>query len=90
MYNPKYNIYNLSMGQWFNVQSYASIWQFPEMYALTKQEIKNPHIKEMNDPVATKIFQSYEIQQHKCYHRLLGSIYEEDDEWDQGSQPSEG
>ena len=40
MYNPKYNIYNLSMGQWFNVQSYASIWQFPEMYALTEQEIE--------------------------------------------------
>ena len=36
MYNPKYNIYNLSTGQWFDVQSYASIWQFLEMYALTK------------------------------------------------------
>ena len=23
MYNPKYNIYNLSMGQWFDIQSYA-------------------------------------------------------------------
>ena len=39
MYNPKYNIYNLSMGQWFDIQFYASIWQFPEMYALTKWEI---------------------------------------------------
>ena len=26
MYNPKYNIYNLSIGKWFDVQSYASIW----------------------------------------------------------------
>ena len=56
MYNPKYNIYNLSMGQWFNVQSYASIWQFPEMYALTEQEIKTLWVKEMNDPVATEMF----------------------------------
>ena len=61
MYNPKYNIYNLSMWQWFDVQSYANIWQFPEMYALTKQEIETLRIKEMNDPVATKMFRAYEI-----------------------------
>ena len=89
MYNPKYNIYNLSMGQWFDIQSYASIWQFPEMYTLTEWEIKNLWIKEMNDPVATEMFWAYEIQHHKCYHWLLGSIYE-DSEWDQGSQPSAG
>ena len=65
MYNPKYNIYNLSMGQWFNVQSYASIWQFPEMFALTEQEIKNIQIKEMNDPMANKMFRAYKIRQHK-------------------------
>ena len=65
MYNPKYNIYNLSMGQWFDVQSYASIWQFPEMFALTEQEIEKLQIKEMNDPVANKMFQAYEIRQHK-------------------------
>ena len=53
IYNPKYNIYNLSIGQWFNVQSYASIWQFSEMNALAKWEIKNLCIKERNDPVAT-------------------------------------
>ena len=80
MYNPKYNIYNLSMGQWFDIQSYASIWQFLEMYALTKQEIKNLQIKEMNDPVATEMFQAYEIQQHKCYNQLLSRIHEEDSE----------
>ena len=74
MYNPKYNIYNLSMGQWFNVQSYASIWQFPEMYALTEWEIKNLHIKEMNDPVPTKMFWAYEIWQHEHYHQLLEHI----------------
>ena len=61
LYNPKYSIYNLSMGQWFDIQSYASIWQFPEMYALTEQKIQNLWIKEMNDPVATKMFQAYEI-----------------------------
>ena len=54
MYNLKYNIYNLSMGQWFDIQSYASIWQFSEMYALTEWEIETLQIKEMNDPVATK------------------------------------
>ena len=32
-----------------------------EMYTLTKQEIKNLHIREMNDPVTTKMFQAYEI-----------------------------
>ena len=90
MYNPKYNIYNLSMGQWFDIQSYASIWQFPEIYTLTEQEIKNLWIKEMNDPVATEMLQAYEIQQHKWYHRLLNRIYEEDSKWDQGSQPSAG
>ena len=26
MYNPKYNIYNLSMGQWFDIQMYTGIW----------------------------------------------------------------
>ena len=36
LYNPKYSIYNLSMGQWFNVQIYAGLLQFPEMYALTE------------------------------------------------------
>ena len=90
MYNPKYNIYNLSMGQWFNIQSYASIWQFPEMYALTEWAIESLRVKEMNDPVATKMFQAYEIWQHKQYHQLLNRIYEEDSEWDQGSQPSAG
>ena len=90
IYNPKYNIYNLSMGQWFDMQSYTSIWQFPEMYALAEQEIKNLCIKEMNDPVATEAFWAYEIQQHEQYHWLLGHIYEEDDKWDQGSQPSAG
>ena len=90
MYNPKYNIYNLSIGQWFDIQSYASIWQFPEMYALTKWEIKNLRIKEMNNPVATKMFRAYEIWQHERYHQLLNRIYEEDSKWDQGSQPSVG
>ena len=61
IYNPKYNIYNLFMGKWFNMQSYTSIWQFLEMYALAEQEIENLHIKEMNDLVATKAFWAYEI-----------------------------
>ena len=90
MYNPKYNIYNLSMGQWFDIQSYASIWQFPEMFTLTEWEIKKLWIKEMNDPMANEMFWAYEIQQHKRYHWLLNRIYEEDSKWDQGSQPSVG
>ena len=61
MYNPKYNIYNLSMGQWFNIQICAGIWQFPEMYALTKWEIKKIQIKEMNNPVANEMFRAYTI-----------------------------
>ena len=36
LYNPKYGIYNLSMGQWFDVQMYAGLLQFPEMCALTE------------------------------------------------------
>ena len=90
MYNPKYNIYNLSMGQWFDIQSYASIWQFPEMYTLTEWEIETLWIKEINDPIATEMFRAYEIWQHKRYHQLLNRIYKEDSEWDQGSQPSVG
>ena len=34
----------------------------------------------MNDSVAIGAFQAYEIQQHECYHQLLGHIYEEADE----------
>ena len=67
------------------MQSYANIWQFPEMNALAKWEIKNLCIKEMNDPVATKAFWAYEIWQHEQYHQLLECIYKDDDEWDQGS-----
>ena len=40
LYNPKYGIYNLSMERWFNVQMYAGLLQFPEMYALTEREIE--------------------------------------------------
>ena len=36
LYNPKYSIYNLLMGQWFDVQIYAGLLQFPEMYTLTE------------------------------------------------------
>ena len=79
MYNPKYNIYNLSMGQWFDVQTYASIWQFSEMNALAKQEIENICIKEMNDSELVEAFWSYKIRQHKCYKQLLECIYEEDE-----------
>ena len=79
IYNPKYNIYNLSMGQWFDVQSYTSIWQFPEMNALAKQEIETLCIKEMNNPVATETFWAYEIWQHKWYQWLLEHIYKDND-----------
>ena len=69
-----YNIYNLSMGQWFEVQMCTGIWQFPEMYALTKREIEKIQIKEMNNPVANKMLQAYTIQQDEWYH------HEEDSE----------
>ena len=90
MYNLKYNIYNLSMGQWFNIQIYAGIWQFPEMYSLTEQEIEKIRIKEMNDPVANEMLQAYMIRQDERYHWLLNRIYEGGSKWDQGSQPSAG
>ena len=80
LYNPKYSIYNLSMGQWFNVQMYAGLLQFPEMYALTEREINKIRIKEENNPVANEMLQAYAIRQDEQYHRLLNRIYEGDSE----------
>ena len=68
LYNPKYGIYNLSMGQWFDVQIYAGLLQFPEMYALTEREIEKIRIKEENNPMANEMLQAYAIQQDERYH----------------------
>ena len=83
IYNPKYNLYNLSIRQWFDVQTYASVWQFSRMYALAKREIENICIKEMNNPELVGAFRSYKLWQQQWYEQLLGNIYEED-KWDQG------
>ena len=56
------------MGQWFDVQMYAGLLQFPEMYALTEQEIEKIQIKEENDPVANEMLQAYAIRQDKRCH----------------------
>lgn len=74
MYNPKYNLHNLSVRQWFNVQTYASVWQFSEIYALAEREIKKICVKEMNDPELSEAFRSYELQQQQCYKQLLENI----------------
>ena len=68
------------MGQWFDVQMYAGLLQFPEMFALTEREIDKIRIKEENDPVANEMLQAYAIRQDERYHRLLNRIYEGDSE----------
>ena len=49
------------MGQWFDIQIYAGILQFPEMYALTEREIEKIQIKEENNPMANEMLQAYAI-----------------------------
>ena len=78
IYNRQYNLYNLTIGQWFDVQTYAHIWQFPEMYSLTVREIEHIRIKEETNPDAIEAFKSYEIRQHRQYERLLENMYAED------------
>lgn len=40
-YNPKYSVYNFTIKEWFDIQTYAMVWQFPEMYHLAEKEIEN-------------------------------------------------
>jgi hypothetical protein len=79
IYNPKYNIYNLTVGQWFDVQTYAQIWQFNEMYTLTVKELDRIRVKEESDPEYIEAIRSYELRQQRQLEKYLEDIYMDDE-----------